>query len=155
MGASIFERPTATSFIADDAPLQNLDPEHLRSAAIGFLCTNVENSKKDRTVIGTAAAGQPQGAMGKWGRAKATLQVTQWFGMVPDFIITIDAAWWLQASDAEACGQCWSRSCSCHPSRSGDTAKITAPTGLPPPQAWRWFDDRHEARMAKGFVRNH
>lgn len=23
--------------------------------------------------------------------------------MVPDFIITIDAAWWLQASDAEAC----------------------------------------------------
>jgi len=54
-------------------------------------------------VIGTAEPGTPQGAMGKWGRAKATLQVTQWFGTVPHFIITIDAEWWLQASDAEAC----------------------------------------------------
>ena len=54
-------------------------------------------------VIGTAEPGAPQSAMGKWGRAKATLQVTDWFGMVPDFIITIDASWWLQASDAKAC----------------------------------------------------
>ena len=29
--------------------------------------------------------------------------MTDWFGMVPDFIITINAAWWLQASDVEAC----------------------------------------------------
>lgn len=91
------------SFIADGAPLWNPDHEHLRSASIGFLWTNVSNAKKGRMVIGTAEPGAPQGAMGKWGRAKATLQVTDWFGMVPDFIITIDAAWWLQASDAEAC----------------------------------------------------
>lgn len=91
------------SFIADTAPLRNPDHEHLRSASIGFLWTNVTNAKKGRMVIGTAEPGAPQGAMGKWGRAKATLQVTDWFGMVPDFIITIDAAWWLQASDAEAC----------------------------------------------------
>lgn len=91
------------TFIADGAPLQNLDHEHLRSASIGFLWTNVQNAKKGRTVIGTAEPGQPQGAMGKWGRAKAALQVRQWFGIVPDFIITIDAAWWLLASDAEAC----------------------------------------------------
>lgn len=54
-------------------------------------------------VIGTAEPGAPQGAMGKWGREKALLQITQWFGKVPDFLITIDAAWWLQASDAETC----------------------------------------------------
>lgn len=94
---------TFASFIAEGAPLLNPDHEHLRSAEIGFLWTNVANSKKGRTVIGTAEPGAPQGAMGKWGRAKATLQVTEWFGAVPDFIITIDAAWWLQASDAEAC----------------------------------------------------
>lgn len=93
----------STSFIADGGPLRNPDHEHLRSATIGFLWTNVSNAKKGRMVIGTAEPGAPQGAMGKWGRAKATLQVTDWFGMLPDFIITIDAAWWLQASDAEAC----------------------------------------------------
>lgn len=91
------------SFIADTAPLRNPDHEHLRSASIGFLWTNVTNAKKGRMVIGTAEPGAPQGAMGKWGRAKAMLQVTDWFGMVPDFIITIDAAWWLQATNAEAC----------------------------------------------------
>lgn len=94
---------TAASFIDDTAPLRNPDHEHLRSASIGFLWTNVSNAKKGRMVIGTAEPGTPQGAMGKWGRAKAMLQVREWFGAIPDFIITIDATWWLQASDAEAC----------------------------------------------------
>jgi hypothetical protein len=91
------------AFIDDDAILANEDHQHLQAASLGFLWTNVENAKKGRVVIGTAEPGTPQGAMGKWGRAKALLQVEQWFGMVPDFLITIDAAWWLQASDAEAC----------------------------------------------------
>ncbi len=92
-----------SSFIDDGAPLHNEDHAHLQNASIGFLWTNVENAKKGRLVIGTAEPGTPQGAMGKWGRAKAVMQIEQWFGSVPDFIITIDANWWLQASDAEAC----------------------------------------------------
>ncbi|MCO6363104.1 putative metallopeptidase [Paracoccus sp. 08] len=93
----------ASAFFTDAAaPLRNPDHAHLHSASIGFLWTNVSNAKKGRMVIGTAEPGAPQGAMGKWGRAKATLQVTDWFGIVPDFIITLDANWWLQASDAEA-----------------------------------------------------
>lgn len=91
------------TFIADGATLENEDHAHLMEAHIGFLWTNVENAKKGRAVIGTAEPGQPQGAMGKWGRAKALLQVVEWFGSVPDFIITIDAHWWLKAQDAEAC----------------------------------------------------
>lgn len=92
-----------SSFIDDGAPLHNEDHAHLQNASIGFLWTNVENAKKGRLVIGSAEPGTPQGAMGKWGRAKAVMQIEQWFGSVPDFIITIDANWWLQASDAEAC----------------------------------------------------
>lgn len=91
------------SFIASDGLLTNEDHAHLNDATLGFLWTNVANAKKGRIVIGTAEPGAPQGAMGKWGRAKAVLQIEQWFGMVPDFLITIDANWWLQASDAEAC----------------------------------------------------
>lgn len=92
-----------STFISEAADLLNEDHEHLRHAQIGFLWTNVSNSKKGRIVIGTAEPGSPQGAMGKWSRARAVLQVTEWFGNIPDFIITIDANWWLQASDAEAC----------------------------------------------------
>jgi hypothetical protein len=91
------------AFIEDGAALENPDHAHLQAARIGFLWTNVENCKKGRTVIGTAEPGAPQGAMGKWSRARAELQVVEWFGAVPDFIITIDGVWWLQASDAEAC----------------------------------------------------
>lgn len=84
----------ASAFFIDAAALlRNPDHEHLHSASIGFLWTNVSNAKKGRMVIGTAEPGAPQGAMGKWGRAKATLQVTDWFGIVPDFIITLDANW--------------------------------------------------------------
>lgn len=91
------------NFIDDDGMISNPDHEHLQHATLGFLWTNVANAKKGRVVIGTAEPGAPQGAMGKWGRAKAVLQIEEWFGQVPDFIITIDANWWLQASGAEAC----------------------------------------------------
>lgn len=91
------------NFIDDDGMISNPDHEHLQHSTLGFLWTNVANAKKGRAVIGTAEPGAPQGAMGKWGRAKAVLQIEEWFGSVPDFLITIDANWWLQASDAEAC----------------------------------------------------
>lgn len=91
------------TFITEGASLENLDHAHLQNGRIGLLWTNVDNSKKGRTVIGTAELGKPQGAMGKWNRSRAELQVFEWFGQVPDFIITIHAGWWVQAGDAERC----------------------------------------------------
>lgn len=92
-----------STFISEDSTLENQDHFHLRTACIGYLWTNVGNSKKGRTVIGTAEIGKPQGAMGKWSRSRAELQVTEWFGQVPDFIITVSATWWVEANDAERC----------------------------------------------------
>lgn len=91
------------TFIADDGLLSNEDHAHLAVARIGFLWTNVENSRKGRSVIGTAELGTPQGTMGKWGRARVVQQIVGWFGVLPDFIITIEATWWVKASDAECC----------------------------------------------------
>lgn len=91
------------TFINEGATLENPDHAHLRMASIGFLWTSTENTKKGRMVIGTAEKGQPQGAVGKWARARAELQIRQWFTQVPDFIITISAPWWVQAGDAERC----------------------------------------------------
>jgi len=91
------------AFVEGGAPLANEDHAHLRAASIGFLWAGVENARKGRKVIGLAEPGMPQGAMGKWARARAIQQVEGWFGSVPDFIITVDVGWWVQAGDAERC----------------------------------------------------
>jgi len=92
-----------STFIAEGATLENEEHVHLRAASIGFLWTNVDNARRGRTVIGQAEPGTPQGAMGKWAKARANQQVMGWFGQLPDFIITIHAGWWEGASDAQAC----------------------------------------------------
>ncbi len=79
------------TFLNPSLTLHNEQHAHLAYAEIGFLWTVVENSRKGRRIIGDCEEGKPQGAMGKWPRARAEMQVRQWFGFVPDFIITLDA----------------------------------------------------------------
>lgn len=78
------------SFIDEDAPLVNEGHAHLREARIGFLWTNCDNAKQMRVVLGQAEIMPPM-AMGKWQRARAVRQIEEWFGEVPDFMITIHA----------------------------------------------------------------
>lgn len=89
------------TFIDAGSPVHNPDHAHLRFADIGFLWTTVGNSKKGRRVIGQCETGSPQGTMGKWSRARAEQQVVEWFGSVPDFIITLDADYCRECGDAE------------------------------------------------------
>lgn len=91
------------TFISETGRLRNIDHAHLATARLGVLWTNVANSRRGRDIIASAETGKPQGAMGKWNRARAEMQVVDWFGMIPDFVITIHAAWWSQASDVSRC----------------------------------------------------
>ena len=90
------------SFIDEGAILENSEHAHLQNATIGALWTNVANSKNGRSIVGQCELGDPM-AMGKWAKAKARLQVEQWFGRIPDFILTFDASYAMQASDLEWC----------------------------------------------------
>ncbi|WP_104839971.1 putative metallopeptidase [Sinorhizobium fredii] len=90
-----------TTFLDPASPLHNEEHAHLVHASIGFLWTVVENSRKGRRIIGQCEEGKPQGAMGKWARARAEMQIKQWFGHVPDFIITLDAEYCRECGDAE------------------------------------------------------
>lgn len=81
--------------------LENEEHAHLREADIGFLWTGAENSRQGRRVIGQAEPGEPQGAMGKWAKARARAQVLGWFGTIPDFIITIDANYAAECGDID------------------------------------------------------
>ncbi|RVJ93092.1 putative metallopeptidase [Sinorhizobium meliloti] len=89
------------TFLDSASMLHNPEHAHLAHAEIGVLWTVVENSRKGRRIIGQCEEGKPQGAMGKWALARAEMQVKQWFGFVPDFIITLDAEYCRACGDAE------------------------------------------------------
>lgn len=92
----------ADTFIAEGAELENEDHVHLRFATIGVLWTNAVNARQGRAVIGQAEPGAPR-AMGRWAKGRAEQQVIEWFGRVPDFILTFSAQYAVQCSDEEFC----------------------------------------------------
>ena len=86
---------TRSAFIAEGAPLENSDHEHLRHARIGVLLTNVRYTTKGKQVCGEAREAAPSGA-NDWKRASRRQQLLRWFGeewegQLPDFLITLDA----------------------------------------------------------------
>lgn len=89
-----------TTFIDDDGPLPNPDHAHLQYARFGALWTTIPNGRQGRTIIGTAEPGDPA-VIGKWRKARAEQQIEDWFGFIPDFILTFDASYASQCSDAE------------------------------------------------------
>jgi hypothetical protein len=78
------------TFIAEEGELANPDHAHLMQAEIGVLWTNADNSRHMRQVIGQAEI-MPPLAMGKWQRARACHQIEEWFGLMPDFLLTFSA----------------------------------------------------------------
>lgn len=89
------------TFLDDNSPLHNPDHAHLLEAHIGYLWTNVPNVTKMRGVAGQAEIPNFRG--GKWQSKRQEMQMQEWFGAKPDFIITLDAAYCNQASDTDFC----------------------------------------------------
>lgn len=52
-----------------------------------------------KTVVGEAEIPNPKG--GAWGKARAERQLIDWFGEIPDFIVTLDAGYCLDAAAVE------------------------------------------------------
>lgn len=89
--------------IIDEAgALHNPDHSHLAQAKLGVLWTNCENAKNMRVVIGQAELMPPM-AMGKWQRARAVQQIEEWFGDVPDFLLTFSAPAAASMDDGSFC----------------------------------------------------
>lgn len=77
------------TFIDEDGPLHNPRHAHLADAQIGWLWATGECKSKDREVAGQCQLVAP--AQAKWPSQRQHFQLQQWFGTVPDFIITIAA----------------------------------------------------------------
>ena len=90
------------TFVAEGAPLVNEDHIHLRFATLAALWTNTPNSRGGRHIIGQAELMPPM-AMGKWQKARAEQQIVDWFGEVPDFLLTFYAPTAAEMDDASFC----------------------------------------------------
>lgn len=108
MGATVFVPApdlrtwAIDTFIDEEATLLNEEHAHLRHASLGFLWTTVANARAGHRIVGQCEIMPPM-AMGKWAKARAEQQIEEWFGYVPDFMITLDASYAAQADDTEFC----------------------------------------------------
>lgn len=91
----------AAQILEESGSLHNPDHEHLKQAHVGFLWTNTGNARRGRSVIGLAE--MPQFMCNAWQKARQELQITDWFGQMPDFIITLSAGYCAACSETEFC----------------------------------------------------
>lgn len=87
--------------LSEGGPLHNPDHAHLLDADIGFLWASSAFAKRGRTVVGQAE--QVMIRAGGWQKARQEQQLREWFGHVPEFIITLAADYCAQCSDTEFC----------------------------------------------------
>lgn len=85
--------------IAEDGAIHNPDHAHLHDADLGFLWSSAPCASKGRMVAGMAEI--PAFRCNQWQKARQELQIRGWFGLMPDFIITLDAYYCQDASDPE------------------------------------------------------
>lgn len=89
------------NIIRNDGVIHNPDHELLIDADIHFMFASDGFTKKQKSVIGQAE--KVQFMAGGWQRARQIQQMIDWFGYVPEFIITLDAMYCSKCSDAEFC----------------------------------------------------
>lgn len=89
------------NFLTEGAALHNPDHAHLEHASIEFLWASGGFAKQGRTVLGQCE--EITFRAGPWQKGRQEQQMREWFGEVPDFVITVDAAYSRKCSDAEFC----------------------------------------------------
>lgn len=88
-------------FLAEDATLHNEDHSHLEYANFEFLWASGGFARQGRTVLGQCE--EVTFRAGPWQKGRQEQQMREWFGSVPDFVITLDADYSRKCSDAEFC----------------------------------------------------
>jgi hypothetical protein len=99
----IFAAWIKSIFITEDGTLCNADHRHLRSANIGVLWTNAPCSRQGQRVVGMAEIPRPPTSANKWHQARFNFQLTEWFGRIPDFLLTFDARYAVKIADLNFC----------------------------------------------------
>lgn len=89
------------NILSEDGPLHNPDHLHLQDAPISFLWAASGFAKKGRSVIGQAE--ELTFRAGTWQKGRQEQQMIEWFGYLPDYLITLAGDYCAVCSDAEFC----------------------------------------------------
>lgn len=92
---------TRATILTRGGGLYNEDYAHLEYADVQFLWAPMGFVKAGRTVLGQCE--EVTFRCGPWQKGRQQQQMADWFGAVPDFLITLDASYCLTCSDAEFC----------------------------------------------------
>ena len=87
--------------IRPSGKLHNPDHHHLLDASIGVLWTSCANTRQGRVVLGQAE--MPAFRCGAWQKGRQEQQMREWFGIIPDFVITLDAYYCDGVDDVSFC----------------------------------------------------
>lgn len=88
-------------FIGEDSQLKNDDHSHLENADIAFLWAGSGFKKQMRQVIGMAE--EVTFRCGRWQKGRQEQQMMDWYGRVPNWLITLDASYCSQCTDEQFC----------------------------------------------------
>lgn len=99
--ASEVEEWVRGEILSADGRIHNPDHAHLIDADLVFLWAPSGFTKAMKTVIGQAE--EVMIRAGGWQKGRQEQQLYDWFGRVPAFMITLDASYCAQCSDAEWC----------------------------------------------------
>lgn len=119
------------TFTDPASPLYNERHDHLVDARLGALWTNMTNEAKGLRVAAQAEIPRPPVTGGKWSRGRWLAQVLEWFGDVPDFILTFDAVIAADVSDATFCALVEHELCHCAQARDAFGAPKFTKDGMP------------------------
>lgn len=89
------------TILTEGGALYNEDHAHLEYADVQFLWAPMGFVKAGRTVLGQCE--EMTFRCGPWQKGRQQQQMVDWFGAVPDFLITLDASYCLTCSDVEFC----------------------------------------------------
>lgn len=90
------------TIIDEDGALYNPDHSHLRGqSGIHVLWADYPYQKKGRDVAGTAE--QVAFRVGGWQKTRQEKQMYDWFGVIPEFLITLAASYCRDCSDVQFC----------------------------------------------------
>lgn len=89
------------NILSEGGNLYNPDHSHLLDADIRFMWASSAFEKQGRVVLGQAE--EVAMRAGGWQKARMQQQMHEWFGEVPDYIITLAGDYCAQCSDIDFC----------------------------------------------------
>lgn len=99
--------------VEPDGAFTNPRHVHLLDMRIGWLLTNIRYVSRGRLVGGRAEMGSAPPGMFGWNRCRWEHQLREWFGPIPEFVITLFAPYMARARPMEVCALIDHELCHC------------------------------------------